>query len=184
MPLADAVHKGEKQKKANSTGDVAATSRAWKLFLLAPRMLLARTAQQGAEGRAELLARAAAFERGDWTRLLREARANNPARPAQDAETLELGRQRRACVKVRMGELTRARHVLTAADWRPGMRRPTGPSRTPSVARRNRAPPYLPLLCSTNWRSQSACLRRLWPLRSVTLAEAARPAFPACVRST
>ena len=120
---------------ANSTGDVAATSRAWKLFLLAPRMLLARAAQQGAEGRAELVARAAAFERGDWTRLLREARANsgkpNPARPAQDAETLELGRQRRARVKVRMGELTRARHVLTAADLAPGMRRPTGPSRTP-----------------------------------------------------
>ena len=28
---------------ANSTGDYAATSRAWNLFLLTPRMLLART---------------------------------------------------------------------------------------------------------------------------------------------
>jgi len=109
---------------AHSAGDIAATSRVWKLFLLAPRMLLARTAQQGAEGRAELLARAAAFERGDWTRLLREVRANSgkpgPTRPAQDAETLETDRQRRACVKVKMGELTRACHILTAAELAPG----------------------------------------------------------------
>ena len=32
----------------------ARASRAWKLFLLAPRMLLTRTAQQGSQGRAEL----------------------------------------------------------------------------------------------------------------------------------
>ena len=37
------------------------TSRAWKLFLLAPRMLLARTTQRGALGREEQLARAAGF---------------------------------------------------------------------------------------------------------------------------
>ena len=47
--------------------------RAWKLFLLAPRMLLARTDERGAQGRALLLARARAFEQGDWLRLLRAA---------------------------------------------------------------------------------------------------------------
>ena len=80
----------------------------WKLFLLTPRMLLAGTAQAGAEGRAELLGRAAALERGDWARLLRGARANSgrpdSARPAQEAETLQMDRPRRACVKVKMGE--------------------------------------------------------------------------------
>ena len=40
--------------------DAAPASRAGKLFLLAPRMLLARTLH-GAQGRKELLARAAAF---------------------------------------------------------------------------------------------------------------------------
>ena len=87
---------------------LSATSRAWKLFLLTPRMLLAGTAQAGAEGRAELLGRAAALERGDWVRLLRGARANSgrpdSARPAQEAETLQMDRPRRACVKVKMGE--------------------------------------------------------------------------------
>jgi len=48
--------------------------RAWKLFVLAPRMLLARTAHRGAQGRAELLARATAFQRGDWIALLEAAR--------------------------------------------------------------------------------------------------------------
>ena len=41
--------------------NAARAARAWKLFLLVPRMLLTRAAQQGSQGRAELLSRAAAF---------------------------------------------------------------------------------------------------------------------------
>ena len=55
-------------------------ARAWKLFLLASRMLLTRTDQHGWQGRAELLGRASAFQRGDWLQLLQAAgRACRPA---------------------------------------------------------------------------------------------------------
>ena len=45
-------------------------------------MLLARTEQRGSQGRAELLGRAAAFQRGDWIQLLQSAR--RVSRPAHD----------------------------------------------------------------------------------------------------
>ena len=105
-------------------------------------MLLARPAHQGADGRAELLERAAAFDRGDWLQLLEAARAHRRqavARPTVEAEALETGRQDRACAKVRMGELTRARQVLTASKLAPGdeatFRALTDPLRRPPEPR-------------------------------------------------
>ncbi|CAE7261335.1 unnamed protein product, partial [Symbiodinium pilosum] len=98
-------------------------SRAWKLFFLAPRMLLARPDTKGARGRDELLARARAFERGEWVHLLRAARRQcTPARGAtlQDAEALAERKRAQSCAKVRLGELSRARHILTAAELAPG----------------------------------------------------------------
>ena len=87
-------------------------SRAWKLFLLAPRMLLARPEQQGLQGQATLLARAAVFRRGEWRQLLAAARpgprAREPPTELDPAEASERKRQR-ACAKVRQGELSRAR---------------------------------------------------------------------------
>ena len=100
----------------------ARASRAWKLFLLVPRMLLTRAAQQGSQGRAELLERAAAFQRGEWTQLIRAAQPSHraPARqpPPPDAATSR--KRNQACAKVRQGELSRARQVLTAAELAPG----------------------------------------------------------------
>ena len=48
--------------------------RAWKLFLLTPRMLLARPKLQGAAGRRELLQRIQSHEQGQWQALLANAR--------------------------------------------------------------------------------------------------------------
>ena len=125
-----------------NAGDFSATSRAWKLFLLSPRMLLARPAHQGADGRAELLERAAAFDRGDWLQLLAAARASHRrdlGGAAVDAEALEESKRNRACAKVRMGELTRARQVLTEAELAPGdettYRALTDPRRRPPEPR-------------------------------------------------
>ena len=59
--------------EAGTDHSYTATERAWKLFLLAPRMLLARPAhKQGPRGREELLARAAASERGRVDQSTRE----------------------------------------------------------------------------------------------------------------
>ena len=102
----------------------AVRARAWKLFLLTPRMLLARTAETGAAGRRELLARVGAYERAEWPALLERARAQHrPARGASniaDAEAAAAHRREVACAKVRKGELSRARHDLTSAPLAPG----------------------------------------------------------------
>ncbi|CAE7234946.1 unnamed protein product [Symbiodinium pilosum] len=86
-------------------------------------MLLARPMQHGSQGRATLLARASAFQRGEWRQLLAAARSSGrpAAAPAElDAEVLAERRHLRACTKVRQGELSRARQVLTAAELAPG----------------------------------------------------------------
>ena len=160
-----------------TAGDYAATSRAWNLFLLSPRMLLARPAHQGADGRAELLERATAFDRGDWLQLLEAARAHRRqavARPTVEAEALETGKRDRACAKVRMGELTRARRVLTASELAPGdeatFRALTDPFRRPPEPRA-----AIP--------AEALQRRRRWLQRSATHAGEAQQAFPACALS-
>ena len=72
-----------RHEHARAGAESEGAARAWKLFLLAPRMLLARTNQHGSQGRAELLGRAAAFQRGDWLQLLRArvVRATQPGMP-------------------------------------------------------------------------------------------------------
>ncbi|CAK9071279.1 RING-type domain-containing protein, partial [Durusdinium trenchii] len=56
--------------------------RAWKLFLLTPRLLLRPTAASGPAGRELLLQRLAAFEAGRWERLLDDARGPAPGTAA------------------------------------------------------------------------------------------------------
>ena len=66
--------------------DDRATLRAWKLFLLAPRMLLARPSiKHGLGGREELLSRAAAFQQGEWLRLWTRPRSPTRRRPTPGA---------------------------------------------------------------------------------------------------
>lgn len=91
--------------------------RAWKLFLLTPRLLLRPTAASGPAGRELLLQRLAAFEAGRWERLLDDARGPAPARaapPSPDAL------RARAVAQVRRGELSRARQLLTSSPQAPG----------------------------------------------------------------
>ena len=122
-------------------GNSAGAGRAWKLFLLAPRMLLARSEHQGAQGRALLLARAQAFQRGEWSQLLAAARpSTRPETPPQlDAEALAERKREQACAKVRQGKLSRARHVLAAAELAPGTEATwdalTDPAKRPPEAR-------------------------------------------------
>ena len=61
-------------------GTMPLTAKAWKLFLLMPRMLLARTEQRGLQGRAELLGRGAAFQQGDCLQL--PADCDRPKHPS------------------------------------------------------------------------------------------------------
>ena len=105
-------------------------------------MLLARPAhRQGPRGREELLARAAAFERGEWTSLLENARQLPvpTESPPKSDEMLAAERRERACAKVRIGEVSRARQVLTAAELAPGTEDTfhalTDPERRPPAAR-------------------------------------------------
>ena len=101
-------------------------SSAWKFlkkfFLLAPRMLLARPEQQGSQ---QLLAAARPGPRQPPTEL----------DPAVASER----KRQRACAKVRQGELSRARHVLTAAELAPGTEATwdalTDPAKRPPEAR-------------------------------------------------
>ena len=137
--------------EAGTDHSYTATERAWKLFLLAPRMLLARPAhRQGPRGREELLARAAAFERGEWTSLLENARQLPvpTESPPKSDEVLAAERRERACAKVRIGEVSRARQVLTAAELAPGTEDTfhalTDPERRPPAAR-TPIPPHDPL---------------------------------------
>ena len=93
--------------------------RAWKLFLLVPRLLLARPHETGAAGRAALLERIRAFETGCWRELL-EAAPSPEQRLQRSAGTDAERMRERACAQVRRGQLSRARQTLTSAPLAPG----------------------------------------------------------------
>ena len=84
--------------------------RAWKLFLLLPRLLFTRGASRVAEGKAELLQRISAFHAGRWEALL--------DRTSELPTSAQL--RARACAQVRQGHLSRARRTLTSASLAPG----------------------------------------------------------------
>ena len=166
--------------EAGTDHSYTATERAWKLFLLAPRMLLVRPAhRQGPRGREELLARAATFEQGEWTSLIENARQLPvpTESPSKSDEVLAAERRERACAKVRIGEVSRARQILTAAEFAPGTEDTfhalTGPERRPPAARTPIPPKVLARIqCSyLHGPSQRHCGKH---------AEAVRPGFPAC----
>ena len=114
------------------------SERAWKLFLLVPRMLLGRPDQSGATGRATLLQRVTDFEAGRWTPLLRPARPSAQQRPPTSSPQPDRTRER-ACAQVRRGQLSRARQSLTSAPLAPGnaetLRQLTDPARRPPAPR-------------------------------------------------
>ena len=108
--------------------------KSWELFILAPRMLLARTALRGPQGRAKLLGRAAALPQS-------ARRMCDPARdsPAQPPDEVCERKRRQACVKVQRGEVsTEQRAPGNEATWAAL----TDPTRRPPVPR-TEVPPEL-----------------------------------------
>ena len=94
-----------KAQAANSAADPTDAAKAWKLFLLAPRMLLlARTKQPGSQGRAELLGRAAVLQRGNWLQLMQSASAVQHTTPRHYPPDEVAERQRhQACARTAAG---------------------------------------------------------------------------------
>ncbi|CAE7397509.1 unnamed protein product, partial [Symbiodinium pilosum] len=116
-------------------------ARPWSLFLLTPRMLLARPGLDGAAGRRLLLERVDRYERGEWLALLAAAqRARSTAsRTEEDAEAALRQRREATCRLVRKGEISRARHLLTSGTLAPGDEATwealTDPAKRPAQAR-------------------------------------------------
>ena len=112
-------------RDAHSRAGEAQQTRAWKLFLLVPRLLLFRVRVTGSTGREALLQRVRGFLAGRWTALLAAARDAadhlGPAPTAHaDDDAASLRRREAACAHVRRGEVSRGRTVLTAAALAPG----------------------------------------------------------------
>ena len=107
---------------AYGRGDEPQASACWKLFLLTPRMLLAKPQQRGAEGHQVLETRARKWSNGEWAALLQEARdtQGRRARPSLPPEEEEQARYEQACALVRLGTPSRARSTLTASPIAPG----------------------------------------------------------------
>ena len=89
-------------------------------------MLLERTGQPGAQGRAELFGRAKVFQRfqrREQQALLQSARRCPGFARSDDAlpldEKIERKRSGIVCTKIRRGALSQARQVLAAADIAP-----------------------------------------------------------------
>ena len=135
----------EEVSTGRQVGDIKQT-RAWKLFLLLPRMLLHRKARGGAIPKHKLEERFAWFLAGRWLDLLESAR-----RTEEQAQQSSVRRRRRhssddlakraerAVTLVKMGEVSRARQALEGAQLAPGtldtLRALTDPRKRPPVPR-------------------------------------------------
>ena len=93
--------------------------RAWKLFLLLPRMLLTRTRMKGEDGKNEFFSRIRAFHRGDWLTLVQQARLPKRKKKAQRAGLDVDAKLRAAEQRARWGELSHARQELVGTPLAP-----------------------------------------------------------------
>lgn len=103
------------------TSNPVDTERGWKLFLLAPRLLLHRPTHQTLATPEELDRRAALFRTGEWLQLLHESspapRRTHPT-PSPNSPT-DSARAQRAMTLVQQGELSAASAALTASPLAP-----------------------------------------------------------------
>ena len=98
----------------------AELERAWKLFLLLPRMLLTRTKYQGEDGKAEFFSRFRAFKRGDWMTLVQQARRPKRKKQAQRTGVDPVQAKLRAVEqRARLGEISHARQELVGTPLAP-----------------------------------------------------------------
>ena len=106
---------------ALAAGDFAAGACGWKFFILAPRMLLHRPAEQQSVQANELEQRCELFRPGEWLQLLREATEASRAggnRPGPGTD--EQARAARAVQLVQLGELCATARARTAEPLAPG----------------------------------------------------------------
>ena len=113
--------------------------RAWKLWMLLPRMLMHRPPNTRQLSKEEWRIRIAHFQAGRWTHLLDAVERTTPTQPGTN--TLEQ-RARRARHLVHQGELSAARQALTAGPLAPGDASTLEELRDPS---RRPAAPYAPM---------------------------------------
>jgi len=93
--------------------------RAWKLFLLLPRMLLSRSKERGDDGKLEFFSRFRSFQRGDWVKLVQQARLPKRKKQAQRAGLDVEAKLRAAEQRARLGELSHARQELVGTPLAP-----------------------------------------------------------------
>ena len=113
--------------------------RAWKLWMLLPRMLMRRPPNTRQLSKEEWRARIAHFQAGRWSHLLDAVERTTPTQPSTN--TLEQ-RARRARHLVHQGELSAARQALTAGPLAPGDASTLDELRDPT---RRPAAPYGPI---------------------------------------
>ena len=108
--------------QAGAEGDVERETRAWKFFLLAPRMLLTRPPRGGLVFKAKLVERCAVFARGEWLALIKTCRADAESgnavtsrRRRRDTGDDLSKRAKEALQLVQWGELSTARQALEGA---------------------------------------------------------------------
>ena len=125
--------------------NVEMQSRAWKLFMLVPRMFLSRPGRGGLVPRRELEARVTLFQSGKWDVLVEmslesseKAASSRARRRRQDHDSVEK-RARRALRLVKLGELSAGRQALEGAAVAPGdestLRALMDPDRRPAEPR-------------------------------------------------
>ena len=117
----------EEADRGREVGDMLVLSRAWKLFLLLPRLLLHRPARGGNVPKSRLCERFADFAAGRWGELLEQSRhcadqaasATRRRRRRREGDNVQR-RADRAQALVQMGELSAGRHALEGASIAPG----------------------------------------------------------------
>ena len=126
-------------------------TRAWKLLLLLPRMLLFRPTRGGLVPRKKLEARFRQFHSGEWMQLLGEgtqcaleAHSRSTRRSRRSNNDDEAQRAARALSRVQLGELLAARQALEGAAVAPGtlatLAALTNPEKRPPVPRQPISP--------------------------------------------
>ena len=106
--------------------------RAWKLFLLIPRLILHSTKHGGEAGERELNRRIAKFDAGEWDSLLVLMRLSVLPHPGRRQQT-EQQRIDMAHTLIHQGELSHAARKLVSAEIAPGNQRTLNELTNPSL---------------------------------------------------
>ena len=117
----------EERILGEANGDFIKVQRAWKLFMLLPRMILFRPPRGGKVPRKQLEERCQAFARGDWMYLVRQSMqaAEQGSVHASRWRRRHRGddvnrRAARALRLVQLGEVSSARQAVEGAEVAPG----------------------------------------------------------------